>query len=113
MATMQAGRLSLENLNTNKQLELLVILNRTETAACIRLELAGRMTANGIGELRREVDDARRRRKTIRLDFSEVTLLDRVSSEFLNSVAGPQVVFENCPVYMHRWIQGTRKAHGT
>jgi hypothetical protein len=110
MGHMQTARVSLDNFNPNKQLELLVIVNRTESAAHIRLELAGRMTANGIGELRREVDEARRRRKTIRLDFSEVTLLDRVSAEFLNSVAGPQVVFENCPVYMHRWIQGARRA---
>lgn len=66
------------------------------------------MTANGIGELRREVDDARRRRKPVHLDMAEVTLLDRVSAEYLNSVARPFVVFENCPAYLHPWIQGPR-----
>ncbi len=66
------------------------------------------MTANGIGELRREVDDARRRRKPVHLDMSEVTLLDRVSAEYLNSVAGQFVVFENCPAYLYPWIQGHR-----
>lgn len=92
-----------------KHLELLVILSKTESDAEIRLELCGRMTANGIGELRREVDDARRRRKPVRLDLTEVTLLDRVSAEYLTSVAGPLVVFENCPVYLHPWIRGGKK----
>ena len=92
-----------------KQLELLVIANKTESATAIRLTLCGRMTANGIGELRREVDDARRRRKPVYLDMSEVTLLDRVSAEYLNSVAGPLVIFDNCPVYLHPWIQGPKK----
>ena len=90
--------------HTSKPVDLLVILRKTETETGIRLELAGRMTANGIGELRREVDEARRRRTPILLDLQEVTLLDRVSAEYLNSVAGPQVTFEHCPAYLHPWI---------
>ena len=90
--------------HTSKPTDLLVILRKTDTETGIRLELAGRMTANGIGELRREVDDARRRRRAVLIDLEEVTLLDRVSAEYLNSVAGPHVIFENCPAYLHPWI---------
>lgn len=91
-------------INGTKRLESLTIVSRTETPAGIRLALVGRMTANGIGELRREIDEARRRRKPVQLDLSEITLLDRVSAEFLNSVAGPMIRFVNCPAYLQRWI---------
>lgn len=87
-----------------KRAETLIVLRREETADRIFLALAGRMTANGIGELRRELDEARRQRKPVILDLGEVTLLDRVSAEFLNSVASPMVRFENCPQYLQRWI---------
>jgi anti-anti-sigma regulatory factor len=68
------------------------------------LTLNGKMTANGLGELRREMDEARRRRRAVVLDMGEVTLLDRFSAEYLNSVAGPLVHFINCPVYLRPWL---------
>ena len=85
-----------------------MILRKTDTGNGVRLQLAGRMTANGIGELRREVEEARRRRRPVFLDLTEVTLLDRVSAEYLESVAGSPVVFENCPPYLHPWIPRAR-----
>jgi hypothetical protein len=91
-------------LNEIKKLEILTIVSRSESDGILRLSLAGKMTANGIGELRRELDDAKRHRKPVQLDLSEVTLLDRVSAEFLNSVACPMVRFNNCPPYLQRWI---------
>ncbi len=93
-------------------MESLSITSRTETTEGIRLTLAGRMTANGIGELRREIDDAHRRRKPVHMDLAEVTLLDRVSADFLNSVAGPLIRFENCPAYLQRWITNARTTAG-
>ena len=94
------------DLQTNgaKRAETLVVTSREERPDHLSLALAGRMTANGIGELRRELDEARRQRKQVILDLGEVTLLDRVSAEFLNSVASPTVRFENCPPYLRRWI---------
>jgi hypothetical protein len=88
-----------------KRLDLLAIAKRMECADGIRVVLAGKMTANGLGELRREVDDARRRRKPMYMDLEEVTLVDRISAEFLNSLAGG-VHFENCPAYLRRWLLG-------
>jgi hypothetical protein len=85
----------------------LLTVRKIQTSEGIRLALRGKMTANGIGELRREVDAARRARQIVWLDLGEVTLLDRVSAEFLNS-AGPLVRFENCPEYLRPWIAGAR-----
>jgi hypothetical protein len=83
-------------------------IGKSETSGAIYLTLAGRMTGNGIGELRRELEEARRRRRPVQLDLSEVTLLDRVSADFLNSVACPMVRLENCPEYLRRWIGESR-----
>ncbi len=94
--------------NGINRLEALAITKRMECADGIRVILAGKMTANGIGDLRREVDDARRRRKPIYVDLSEITLLDRVSAEFLNSVSGSAVRFENTPPYLRPWISSAR-----
>jgi hypothetical protein len=94
--------------NGINRLEALAIVKRMECADGIRVILAGKMTANGIGDLRREVDDARRRRKPIYVDLGEITLLDRVSAEFLNSVSHVAVRFENTPAYLRPWITNAR-----
>jgi len=93
-------------------MESFSIVSRTETTNGIRLTLAGRMTANGIDELRREIDEAQRRRKPVHVDLSEVTLLDRVSADYLNSVSGPLIRFENCPAYLQRWITNAKTTAG-
>lgn len=97
-----------DSINEIKRLDTPAIVRRMECADGIRVILAGRMTANGIGDLRREVDEARRRRKPIYVDLGEITLLDRVSAEFLNSVSGGVVRFENCPTYLQPWIANAR-----
>jgi len=94
-----------EAANKSKRSESLAIVARTKTAEGIRLNLAGRLTANGIGELRREIDDARRQHIALSVDLSEITLLDRISADFLSSVASPMIRFENCPPYLQRWIK--------
>jgi hypothetical protein len=90
--------------NEIKRLEGLSIVSRVETEGVLRLQLSGKMTANGIGELRRHIEDARRHHRPVQLDLGEVTLLDRVSAEFLHAVSCPMVRFENCPPYLQRWI---------
>lgn len=94
--------------NKSKRSESLVIVGHTETTEGIRLNLAGRLTANGIGELRRQIDDARRRHTRVSMDLSEITLLDRISADFLSSVASPLIRFENCPPYLQRWIKNAK-----
>jgi hypothetical protein len=84
---------------------MLTIADRTEAPEIVRLVLAGKMSSNGLGELRREIEEARRRRKQVVLDLSEITLVDRPSVDFLMSQAEAQVRLVNCPPYLSRWIR--------
>ena len=95
--------------NGFNRLEALGVRKLADGPEGIRLVLTGKMTANGIGDLRREIEEARRHRRPVYLDMAEVTLLDRVSAEYLNSVAGPALRFENCPAYLQPWISGLRR----
>jgi len=88
--------------------ELLIVRTKVESESLVHLMVTGRMTANGIGDLRRAVEDGRQRRKIVILDMSEVTLLDRVSAEFLNGLSSQHVRFENCPEYLRPWIAGLK-----
>ncbi len=68
------------------------------------LALAGKMNVNALGELRRQLDEARNSSKQVVLDMSEVTLVDRYSVEFLVAQANDHVRLVNCPEYLERWI---------
>ena len=83
---------------------MLTITERTEAAEAIRLLLAGKMNANGLGELRREIEEARRLRKQVVLDLSEITLVDRQSLLFLSEQSIELVRLVNCPCYIQPWI---------
>jgi hypothetical protein len=37
--------------------------------------------------------------------MGEVTLLDRVSAQYLNSIICPQVRFDNTPDYLKPWLR--------
>ena len=91
--------------------EFLTILQKSEEKheprEAVRLFLAGKMNANGLGDLRREIDDARRQRRNVVLDLTEVTLVDRVSVDYLAAVRSNHVRVENCPEYLHRWLTGS------
>jgi hypothetical protein len=76
----------------------------TESQDTVRVALAGIMSGVGLGELRREIDRARRMRKRIELDLGEVTLLDRHCVAFLAEQSRDDVRLINCPVYIEPWI---------
>jgi len=76
----------------------------TESQETVKVALAGIMSGVGLGELRREIDRARRMRKSIHLDLSEVTLLDRHCVTFLAELSHEDVSLINCPVYIEPWI---------
>jgi anti-anti-sigma regulatory factor len=54
-----------------------------ETDGDARLTLAGKCNGTSLGELRRAIERARRTRKRVLIDLSEVTLLDKPSLQFL------------------------------
>lgn len=74
------------------------------STSMLHLSVSGKMTANGIGEFRRLIEDARRRRRPVLVDLGEVTLIDRVSAQYLASVIGAYVRLENAPQYLKNWI---------
>jgi hypothetical protein len=76
----------------------------TESQETVKVALAGIMSGVGLGELRREIDRARRMRKRIELDLAEVTLLDRHCVTFLAEQSHEDVSLINCPVYIEPWI---------
>jgi hypothetical protein len=76
----------------------------TESQEAVKVALAGTMSGVGLGELRREIDRARRMRKRIELDLGEVTLLDRHCVAFLAEQLREDVRVINCPVYIEPWI---------
>lgn len=73
----------------------------------VTVALAGILNGVGLGELRREIDRARRMRKRIELDLSEVTLLDRHAASFLAEQNSDGVMLVNCPTYVEPWIKET------
>src|SRR5579863_8710325 len=76
----------------------------TESEDTVKVALAGLLSGVGLGELRREIDRARRMRKRIELDLGEVTLLDRHSASFLAEQRLDDVMLINCPAYIEPWI---------
>ena len=77
----------------------------TEGPVTVTLSLIGKVNIAGLGELRREIDRARRMQKHVEIDLSEVTLTDRPSLEFL-AVAQSQdeIRLMNCPQYIEPWL---------
>jgi hypothetical protein len=76
----------------------------TESQEKVKVALTGTMSGVGLGELRREIDRARRMRKHIELDLGEVTLLDRHCIIFLAEQCREDVELINTPVYIAPWI---------
>jgi hypothetical protein len=83
---------------------MLTIIERIDAPESLRLLLAGKMSSNGLGEVRREIEEARRLRKRVVLDLGEVTLVDRQSVEFLSGQSNDHVHLINCPCYIEPWI---------
>ena len=74
----------------------------------VRLALTGKISGNNLGDLRRQIDKARRLRRDVVIDLSEVTLVDHQALEFLAAQAGEFVTLVNCPVYIEPWLSGAR-----
>jgi ABC-type transporter Mla MlaB component len=70
--------------------------------SCLTLSLAGKLHGGRIGELRREIEEARRTNREVVIDLSEVTLVDRPCVRFLGELEHVTVI--NCPEYIRPWI---------
>ena len=84
---------------------MLKIESNPEITGTVKLALSGRMHANSLGELRRAIDRARRKRaRRVALDLSEITLADRASIEFLSEQRKAEIELVNCPAYLETWL---------
>jgi anti-anti-sigma regulatory factor len=85
---------------------MLKIESKPESTGIVRLALAGKISVNSLGELRRAIDRARRHRSSrVALDLSEITLADRASIEFLAEQSRDEIELINCPAYLAPWIE--------
>jgi anti-anti-sigma regulatory factor len=70
----------------------------------LTLGVKGKLSGAALGELRREIERARRARRRVVIDLSEVTLVDRHSLEFLAAQSRDEVRVVNCPEYIEPWM---------
>ena len=70
----------------------------------VRLALTGKVSGNNLGDLRRQIEKARRLRREVVIDLSEVTLVDHQALEFLVALSREFVQLINCPVYIEPWL---------
>ena len=75
-----------------------------EGSNCLTLALAGKISGNSLGELRREIEKARRMCREVVIDLGEVTLLDHQALEFLAAQSREYVRLINCPEYIEPWL---------
>lgn len=75
----------------------------------VTLQVNGRFDADSLDALEQSIDAARHLDKQIFIDLSEVTLIDRKAVAYLSEKAGIGVRLINCPNYLSRWIEGTKK----
>src|SRR5260370_9096513 len=73
-------------------------------AGCMILALEGRVGADALPEITRQIKNGKHNRRQVALDLGEVTLLDRAAVRFLAGQLRHGVELMNCPVYLKHWI---------
>ena len=67
--------------------------------------VAGSVDAACIADFERALGTARRLGKGVRLDLSEVTLVDHPGLQYLRDLARGEVILVNCPEHVERWMR--------
>src|ERR1700682_509332 len=76
----------------------------SSSAGCMILALEGRVGADALPEITRQIKNGKHNRRQVALDLGEVTLLDRAAVRFLAGQLRHGVELMNCPVYLKHWI---------
>jgi len=71
--------------------------------------LSGRIEAEDLAELRRLID-LESAGQHLALDLKDVTLADRDAVKFLLDSEEHGIKLENCPLYIHEWIEREQEA---
>lgn len=69
--------------------------------------LSGRITEDHLPELRQLLDAEPEMKKVI-LDLKEIRLVEREAMKFLAACQARGVLLQNCPGYIHEWIEKER-----
>ena len=83
---------------------MLKIATCQDTAGAVTLSLSGNVNEDSLSELAQAVETARGQHEHVRIDLSEVTLVDRHSLKFLVAQRERDVDLVNCPAYIEPWI---------
>jgi ABC-type transporter Mla MlaB component len=73
----------------------------------LQVRLCGQLTKDYLPEVQRLLEEGEGS-QTISLDLANVTFVDREAMVFLCSAKSRNIVIENCPSYVIRWIQQER-----
>jgi ABC-type transporter Mla MlaB component len=87
---------------------VLKITPSRENEKLSKLHLCGQLTKEYLPEVQRMLADEGAERGKVSLDLANVTFVDREAMVFLCSVKARNIVIENCPSYVIRWIQQER-----
>lgn len=79
------------------------VMTSSNSASGLTLALIGSVSADVLPEIDRLVDDGRRQGR-VKLDLSEVTLMDRRAARFFAEQLGRGVELVDCPKYLRHWI---------
>jgi len=77
-----------------------------EDAKSLKVHLCGQFTKEYVPELERAIADESA--PMVALDLANVTFVDRDAMVFLCSANSKNIIIENCPSYVTRWIQQER-----
>jgi ABC-type transporter Mla MlaB component len=82
-------------------------------ARSLKVRLCGQFTKEYVPELERTLASENASAETIALDLANVTFVDREAMVFLCSAKSRNILIENCPSYVIRWIQQERLCGGS
>jgi ABC-type transporter Mla MlaB component len=79
-----------------------------ENEKSFKVRLCGQLTKEYVPEVERLLADEGASAETKSIDLANVTFVDRDAMVFLCSAKARNIIIENCPSYVIRWIQQER-----
>jgi ABC-type transporter Mla MlaB component len=79
-----------------------------ESETSFKVRLCGQLTKEYLPEVERLLGEERAASQTMSIDLANVTFVDRDAMVFLCSAKSRNILIENCPSYVTRWIQQER-----
>ncbi len=87
---------------------MLKISPNRENEKSFKIRLCGELTKEYLPEVERLLASEGAGSETRSIDLSNVTFVDRDAMVFLCSAKARNIIIENCPSYVIRWIQQER-----